>query len=107
MPTYDVAKIFNSYKENEQLEAADIFHIYDTGKECIVDNSGYHDSRHFRLVVFNTQTVEKCDLGIHDGIQNLSNNVALDKIRVYADGSFIVVLKQPVKLSIHQSIMLY
>ena len=107
MPTYDVNKIFNCYKENEQLEAANIFHIYDTGEECAVDNSGYHDSRHFRLVVFNTQTLEKRDLGLHDGIQNLSNNTILDKIRVYADGSFIVVLKRPVKLSIHQDVALY
>ena len=106
MKKYDVNKTFNSYKENKQLESANIFHLYDTGKECMIDNSGYHDSRHFKLVVFNTQTMEKRDLGTHDGIQDLSNNAVLDKIRVYADGSFIVTLKQPVKLSIYQHVMI-
>ena len=61
-------EVFEKYTHVEYLKYADIFHLYDTGKNCVDDNSGYHDARHFKLLAFNTNTMQKCDLGQHDGI---------------------------------------
>lgn len=106
MKKYNVDEIFNCYKENDNLSEADIFHLYDTGEECIVDNSGYHDSRHFNLVAFNSKTIEKRNLGRHDGIESISNNLNVRMIRVYADGSFFISLSRPAKLSNYQCVIL-
>lgn len=106
MEKYNVQKVFDRYKENENLKEADIFHLYDTGEECLKDNTGYHDSRHFRLVGFNTQTMEKCELGRHDGLESFSDNLCIRKIRVYADGSFFISLSRPAKLHLFQCVSL-
>lgn len=81
MDKYNVQEVFDRYKENENLTEADIFHLYDTGEECIKNNTGYHDSRHFRLVGFNTETMEKCELGRHDGLESFSDNLCVRKVR--------------------------
>lgn len=107
MEKYNVQEVFNMYKENENLSEADIFHLYDTSEECLKDNSGYHDSRHFILVGFNTKTMEKCDLGRHDGLESFSNNLCIRKIRVYADGSFFISLSRPAKIDLFQCVSLY
>ncbi len=106
MKKYNVQEVFDRYTENEKLEEADIFHLYDTREECIIKNNGYHDSRLFRLVGFNTQTIEKRELGIHDGLESFSNNLCVRKIRVYADGSFFISLSRPAKLHLFQCITL-
>jgi len=80
MDKYNVQEVFDRYKENENLKEADIFHLYDTGEECIKDNTGYHDSRHFILVGFNTKTMEKCELGRHDGLESFSDNLFLKRL---------------------------
>lgn len=106
MDKYNVQKVFDRYKENENLKEADIFHLYDTGEECIKDNTGYHDSRHFKLIGFNTKTMEKCELGRHDGLESFSDNLCIRKIRVYADGSFFISLSRPAKLHLFQCVSL-
>lgn len=104
---FNTKEVFDKYTENNELNTADIFHLYDTGEECFADNSGYHDSRHFRLIAFNTETMEKCDCGIHDGISSYSDDLTLSAVRVYADGSFFLRLKETVKLSLFQNVHLY
>ena len=106
MDKYNVQEVFDRYKENENLTEADIFHLYDTGEECIKNNTGYHDSRHFRLVGFNTKTMEKCELGRHDGLESFSHNLCVRKVRVYADGSFFISLSRPAKLHLFQCVSL-
>ena len=107
MKNFNVEEVFDRYNNNDKLEEADIFHLYDTGDECITDNSGYHDSRHFKLVIFNTKTMEKRTLlGRHDGITSTLNNHSIDKVRIYADGSFFFKLKNVAKLGIFQCIHL-
>jgi len=96
---FDVNEVFDRYTENYSLKEADIFHLYDTGDECIVHSDGFHDSRHFRLIAFNTETMEKSDLGIHDGIQSISPNSKVNQIRVFADGSFFISFHELQKIS--------
>ena len=103
---YNVNEVFDRYTNNENLKEANIFHLYDTGEKCIENNSGYHDSRHFNLIAFNTETMEKCNLGRHDGIENINNNLSIDILRVYADGSFFVRLKSLAKISNFQCVTL-
>lgn len=92
---------------NKELKKADIFHLYDTGEECFKDNSGYHDSRHFNLIAFNSETMEKHNLGRHDGIFNHGNDVRVVIMRVFADGSFFVRLEKPATIGDYQCVYLY
>lgn len=103
---YDTKQIFDKYKTVDRLTHADIFHLYDTGKECKPDNSGYHDSRHFTLWIFNTCTMEKCDMGRHDGISAYEQSCDLSMARVYADGSFMLRLTKPAQVMGGQNIYL-
>jgi len=104
---HDAQEVFDRYKENKTLMEFDIFHLYDTGEECIKDNSGYHDSRHFRLVGFNTETMEKCELGRHDGLESFSDDLCIRLVRVYSDGSFFIRLSRPTKVQLSQAVTLY
>ncbi len=106
METYDVKEVFNRYTETNELKEADIFHLYDTGEECIKDNSGYHDSRHFELIAFNTETMQKKNCGRHDGITSYSNDLPIRMMRVYADGSFFVKLGRTAKIEMFQNVNL-
>jgi len=102
----NVKEVFNRYTETKELEEADIFHLYDTGEECIKDNSGYHDSRHFELIAFNTETMQKKNCGRHDGITSYSNDLPIRMMRVYADGSFFVKLGRTAKIEMFQNVNL-
>jgi hypothetical protein len=103
---FNVSEVFNRYKEDTKLLEANIFHLYDTKKECIKDNSGYHDSRHFRLVAFNSESMTKRELGRHDGLHSFSNDLCIRKIRIYADGSFFISLSRPAKIELFQCVSL-
>jgi hypothetical protein len=104
--TFDVNEVFNRYTETKELKEADIFHLYDTGEECMKDDSGYHDSRHFELIAFNTKTMQKKNCGRHDGITSYSNDLPIRMMRVYADGSFFVKLGRPAKIKMFQDVSL-
>lgn len=104
---FNVQAIFDRYTENPKLKKADIFHLYDTGEECIKDDSGMHDSRHFMCIAFNSLTQEKVDLGKHDGIDTLENEGSPLKLaRVYADGSFLIRFMKPVHILRGQLLLL-
>lgn len=107
MKTFNVKEVFDRYTETEELKEADIFHLYDTGEECIKDNSGYHDSRHFELIVFNTKTMQKKNCGRHDGITSCSNDLPIQRMRIYADGSFFVKLGRTAKIELFQNVILF
>lgn len=104
---FDTKQLFDLYEAVENLKNADIFHLYDTKEECFKDNSGYHDSRHFILWAFNTSTRKKCNLGKHDGIENFSEENIINKIRVFADGSFMIRFENPVNIENQQCISLH
>lgn len=106
---FDCEALFNRYTKVPELKEVDILHLYDTGEGCYKDNSGYHDSRHFNLVGFNTETMERADFGRHDGIAPLiaDAEVTIRSIRVFADGSFLVQLSRPYKIYNSQNVGLY
>lgn len=104
MKNFNTKEVFNRYTENKDLKEANIFHLYDTGKECIKDNSGYCDARHFDLIAFNTRTLEKRNLGRHDSINSFGASVPFDMARVYADGSFFIRFSRNVKIDNNQTV---
>ena len=106
MKKFNVNEVFDLYSEANNLQEADIFHLYDTGEECILDNSGYHDSRHFNLIAFNTKTMQKRNFGRHDGISSPFNEIPISLVRVYADGSFLIRFKRPVKITNFSDILI-
>lgn len=89
---------FNMYKEVKDLKEVHIIHMYDTGEKCIDDNSGYHDSRHFRLVGYNFTTMEKCEMGIHDGINFLGSESKVYNAGIFIDGSFFIRFSKPTSI---------
>ena len=102
---FDYKEVFDKYTENLKLIQIDILHLYDTKKECLRKNDGFQDVRHFSLWGFNTMTMEKVNLGKHDGIINMSD-VNFHSVKVYADGSFMIKMKQLVSISNVQCLML-
>ena len=102
---YNTEEVFSRYKENQKLTHADIFHLYDTGEECYKNNSGYHDSRHFELIAFNSNTMQKRNLGRHDGIIHYGETPMLSS-RIYADGSFFIRMKKPLEIHNFQCVEL-
>jgi hypothetical protein len=102
---YDFKEVFDQYTVNDKLTTADIFHLYDTGVGCLEGNTGYHDSRHFTLWAFNNVTMEKRNLGRHDGIDTYTG-VELKMVRVFADGSFFIRLQHCVNIDNYQCVRL-
>jgi len=90
------------YKINEKLGIADIFHMYP--KEPAFPN-GYHDSCFFDLWIFNSETMEKRFFPRRDGLQFL-DEARIYIARIYIDGSTLIRLCSPQKVSIFQCIMI-
>lgn len=104
--------ILKTYKEVEKLEYVDLLHLYDTGKCCVNDDSGYHDSRHFMLWGFNVNQKKKINLGIHDAVSfgtgRLSENGDFILfVRIFVDGSTLIRFKYPVAYTRTQDIDFY
>lgn len=104
-----IDEILGSYTENNSLELFDVLHLYDSGKHCITRNTGYHDSKHFTLVGFNTTTKEKRDLGYHDGIEFTSERhlPPIKLIRIFVDGAMLVRFYHPIPLIHHTANVYY
>jgi len=109
--SFDYQEVFNRYIETKTLVKANMFHLYDTGKECIIDRGGYYDSRHFRLVAYNIITMQKRDFGIHDGLSFdeaslAKRNIQLSIVRVFADGSFFLQFNKLLQIINGQTVFL-
>jgi hypothetical protein len=89
----DYLDAIDKYTENRGLSCFDILHMY-PGEIAYPD--GYYDSRFFRLVAFNTKTMQKREFGIHDSI-DLWEGCAVKMIRIFLDGSTIIVFYSPVE----------
>ncbi len=90
----------NRYEDNNHADEFNIIHMYP--KELAYPN-GYYDSMFFDLHCFNTYTMQKRIIKKRDGIRFI-NNEEIKTIRIFADGSTIIVFKQPVKLFILQNV---
>ena len=89
----EISAIYKKYKNNPDLTTANIFHMYAI-KEYGLDNNGlvgFHDSQIFKVTAFNYKTMEKIDLGEHDGIHCYEKP---DKVRLFLDGSTMVIFRQ-------------
>lgn len=81
------------YKEVELLSEANIFHMYAV-EEWGLDNNGdrgFNDTKLFELIAYNTVTMEKCNLGIKDGVQ-LHEKPSY--IKLYIDGSTLIQFRE-------------
>jgi len=88
-------KFLDNYKENLLLQEFDIFHIY-PGK--LAYPNGYYDSRFFKLIGFNTKTMEKRCLGKHDGLDFWEECSGVSIVRVFCDGAFLIRMRHLVKM---------
>ena len=85
---------FARYTVDENLNEFDILHLYDTGKCCIINDSGYKDARHFNLVGYNNELKKYRNLGQHDGIR-IMEQVQFHSIKIFVDGSTLLKLVKP------------
>lgn len=91
MNKYNVKEVFAKYKTNNELVTADIIHMYDTGIECAKEGTGYNDARHFKAVIYNTNTLEKKELHEHHDIVDTAD-AKVYSVKIFADGSTLVSL---------------
>lgn len=102
----EIIYILNTYEEVNTLNTVDLIHLYDTGRVCIDDDSGYHDSRHFTLWGFNVELKQKTNLGIHDAVSFVEGNLVLF-VRIFLDGSTLIKFKYPVAYALTQDVKFY
>jgi len=94
--------LLNTYIENPKLTYANIYHLYP--KEIAYPN-GFYDSRFFTLVCFNSETNEKRIIENRDGLSfPFEKDMSIKMIRIYADGSTIIVFRKLYRFDIFQSV---
>ena len=91
------------YNKNKELEVFDILHMY--SKRLGYPN-GYSDSRFFKLVGYNSISMEYRNLGRHDGL-SFKDICEVDIVRIFADGSTLIRFKEPILLSLTQDVGVY
>jgi len=102
--SFDYQAVYSMYTNDETLSQFDVLHLYDTKKECYKDNSGFHDSRHFNVIGFLRSTRKKKDLGRHDEINMYEASKPISRIRIFADGSTMIIFKEPISVDQGQSL---
>ena len=55
----------DEYTENDTLETCHIMHLHPKG---LAYPNGYYDSQFFELVIYNTETMQKRNVGKRDGL---------------------------------------
>ena len=93
--------VLKQYVNNDKLTTCDIMHLY-PGRIAYPD--GFYDSRWFTLVCCNTKTEEKRTIEERDGLDFWNLNTEIKMIRIFADGSTIVVFRRPYKFDVSQSV---
>lgn len=89
-----ITNALNKYKVVKELNSFNILHMYDTKRDCINDMNGFYDSRYFRVWCFNTNTFEKCNMGIHDGIDIIDDNINIHIIKIFLDGATLIKFRE-------------
>lgn len=85
------------YSVDENLDMFHILHMY-PGELAAINDVGFVDSRMFNLIGFNTDTMTKKDLGMHDGLRFSIGGPAPLYLRIFADGSTLVKFMNAVKV---------
>jgi len=104
---FNTEEVFNRYTYNDNLEEADILHLYDIGNKHI--RGGYN--RAFKLVNFNTETKEMREVIILDTLKTLYAKLSIQRTMLYsddaiADESIFFFLSKPAKISNFQCVEL-
>ena len=83
----------NDYEMVDKLDWFDLVHMY---PKRLAYPDGYHDAQFFELVMYNRDTMQRCKSGrLHDAL--LLDNLPIDRVQVYADGSFLVRFTESVQ----------
>ncbi len=90
----------NKYKENNHVDEFNILHIYPVK---LAYTNGYHDNMIFDLHCFNTSTMQKRILTKKHGIRFIDHE-NIKSIKVFADGSTMIIFERLVKLFISQNV---
>ena len=90
----------DEYTENDTLETCHIMHLHPKG---LAYPNGYYDSQFFELVIYNTETMQKRNVGKRDGLV-FYDNAHIDIMRIFADGSTMVRFSHAVKIDGFQAV---
>ena len=98
-------KVLDKYKEVEDMKLVNLIHIY--YKELTKGN-GIVNSRFFEVVGYNTETMEKMNLGRHDEIREMSGyELPVKQIQVFEDKSTIIVFSCQMKIEFWNTQTMY
>lgn len=89
--------VLDRYKEVDDIGAFHIIHLY---KKDLAYPNGFYDAFNFEGVVFNYVTMEKQNIGIHDGIRFFECCPA-KAISIFADGAMLVEFNDLVKIGLN------
>jgi len=89
-------EILNRYTEVEELETANIFHVYPQKEYGFINEKGYHDAQLFQVVAFNDETfqMKKYNRRNNDAIR-FYNDVQVKLTQIFIDGAFLIRMEKP------------
>lgn len=103
-PNYTYSKVPIKQIENTIIDKA-IIHMIPTHDTTDEEGSltGYCDSLFFRIVVYNTDTMEYCTLENRDAI----NFHIKTETRIFKDLSTMIICKEPCRIGFSQAVSVY
>ena len=87
--------LLKSYEEVKGDIKCDLFHLRPNGDICCLTD-GYNDAQWFELTGYNTQTMQRANLGRHDGLS--VDRVKVLSVRIMRNGETLVKVSKPVKI---------
>jgi len=96
--------IINMYKEVDDLEKADIFHVYPTNEYGFIDSKGYYDSQLFSIVAFNSITFQMKRYECKSDAIKFFNDAKVKLTQIFIDGAFLIKMTQPEIFNVWQVI---
>jgi hypothetical protein len=87
--------LLNSYEEVKDDIKCNLFHLRPNGDLCCLTD-GYNDAQWFELTGYNTQTMQRVNLGRHDGLSVDRVNVL--SVRIMRNGETMIQVSKPVKI---------
>ncbi len=107
----DVISVLAKYKSIDKpldvYSHKSLLHIYPTADTYDKDGklNGYRDSLFFELHVYNVNTMTVYKTENKDGVN--FDNIPIRGVRVFKDGSFIVMINEPFTLGISQCVSVW
>ena len=98
-----VQKYVDAVHKRYTLGSPETFHILHLYPKGLAYPDGYYDSQFFDLHCFNMETDEKLVIEQRDGLV-FDDDVHVDIVRIFADGSTLIRFKHPVRISVFQAV---